>query len=62
MRFGSSVRAFQVDANREGGRYSVYVSFVSLAISPAHVDGMRLRSMTEVKRGFGDREGGELAY
>lgn len=42
------------EANRGGGVYSVgpdFVSFVSLATSSAHVDGVRF---TKVAGGFGD--------
>ena len=50
---------FQAEANNGGGAYSVgpdFVSFVSLATSLAHVDGMRFGIVAGGRGG----EGGEL--
>lgn len=40
--------------------YSVGPGFVSLATSSAHVDGVRVISMTEADSGFRDGREGEL--
>ena len=48
---------FQVEANRGGGAYIVgpdFISFVSLATSPAQVDGARF---IKVAGRFGDERG-----
>ena len=56
--------AFQTEAKREGGAYNAgrdFVSFVSLATSSAHVDGVRFVMATGVEGGLGVGEKGELA-
>ena len=56
--------AFQAEANRGGGAYNAgpdFVSFVSLATSLAHVDGVRFAIATGVREGLGDGREGELA-
>ena len=55
--------AFQAEANKEGGRYTVgpdFMNFVSLATSSAHVDGVRFVIVTGVEGGLRDGRGGEL--
>ena len=54
----------QTEAKREGGAYNAgpdFVSFVSLATSLAHVDGVRFAIATGVREGLGDGREGELA-
>jgi len=55
--------AFQARVNSEGGRYTArpdFVSFVSLATSSAHVDGVRFVMVTGVGGRPGYGRGGEL--
>ena len=56
--------AFQTEAKREGGAYNAgpdFVSFVSLATSSAHVDGVRFVTVTVVEEELGDGREGELS-